>query len=184
MGLVSLVAIAIGMGLAHRCATPESSKRSDGVRARRDVSAPRRPGKSDRMPLLRFTALLVTAVMLAGCTQHAEKTAQRSVSPLIGTWTRDGNVAKAGGDSGPQFTKLTFAADGSLAASYVAAGIGAALGSTPSVKSENDTYTTAGDATLSIAEGTRHLTYAYRVDGSKLYLTPSGGGDEAQFSKS
>ena len=135
------------------------------------------------MSPLRFAALLVTVLMLAACTPHAEKTAERSMSPLIGTWTRDGNVAKAGGDPGPQFTKLTFSADGLLSASYVASGIGAAIGSSPSVKSENDTYTTSGDSKLSIAEGTRHLVYAYRVDGSKLYLTPPGAGDAAQFSK-
>jgi hypothetical protein len=130
-----------------------------------------------------FVTILLAGAALTGCTQHAEQTVVRSVSPLIGTWTRDGNVAKAGGDHGPQFTKLTFSADGSLSASYVSAGIGAALGSSPSVKSENDTYKTEGQSTLSIAEGTRHLTYAYRLDGSTLYLTPAGGGDEAQFTK-
>ncbi len=88
-----------------------------------------------------------------------------------------------GGNGGPQFTKLTFTPDGSLSASYVAGGIGAMVGSTPSVKSENDTYTTRDSSTLSIAEGTSHRDYAYRVSGSKLYLTPPGGGDAAVFSK-
>lgn len=100
------------------------------------------------------------------------------MSPLIATWTRDGNTP-AGGTGGPQFTKLTFAADGSLQASYVAAGLGAAIGASPSVKAENDTYRLPGGSKLSIAEGTRHLGYTYRISGSQLYLTP-GGGSEAQ----
>jgi hypothetical protein len=128
-------------------------------------------------------AAILAALTLAACSRHVEKTVERAASPLIGTWTRDGNVGKAGADTGPQFTKLTFTADGRVNASYVAAGIGAAVGSAPSVKNENDTYTTSGDATLSIAEGTRHLTYTYRVDGSKLFLTPPGGGDAAQYSQ-
>jgi hypothetical protein len=126
---------------------------------------------------------LLAALFCAGCSEHAEQTAERSVSPLIGTWTRDGNTPKMASDDGPQFTKLTFSADGSLSASYVAAGIGAAIGTTPSIKTENDTYKTPGGNKLSIAEGTRHLAYTYRVDGAKLYLTPPGGSDAAQFSK-
>ena len=128
-----------------------------------------------------LTALLACA-LLAACGTHAEQTAERSVSPLIATWTRDGDAPGAGG-GGPQFTKLTFAPDGSLAASYVAAGIGVAIGSTPSVKSENDTYRTPGGSKLSIAEGTRHLGFTYRVSGSKLYLTPEGAGEAQVFSK-
>lgn len=127
-------------------------------------------------------AALAAAIALAACSEHAEKTAERSVSPLVGTWTRDGNTPK-GGSSGPQFTKLTFAADGSLNASYVAGGVGAVIGSAPSVKTENDTYTTPGNSKLSIAEGTTHLAYTYRVSGSKLYLTQPGGSDAAVFSK-
>jgi hypothetical protein len=121
--------------------------------------------------------------VLAACSEHAEQTAERSVSPLIGTWTRDGNASKQAGNGGPQFTKLTFAADGSLSASYVAGGVGALIGTSPSIKTENDTYATPGNAKLSIAEGTTHLAYAYRVSGSKLYLTPPGGGDAAAFTK-
>jgi hypothetical protein len=127
-------------------------------------------------------ALLAASAMLTACSEHTEKTAERSVSPLVGTWTRDGNTPKSG-DAGPQFTKLTFTPDGSLNASYVAGGIGAAIGSSPSVKTENDTYATPGASKLSIAEGTSHLDYAYRVSGSKLYLTPPGGGDAAVFTK-
>jgi len=137
------------------------------------------------MPL-RFRPLAVLALLAmlfcAGCGAHTEQTVQRSVSPLIGTWTRDGNTSKTAGDDGPQFTKLTFSADGSLSASYVAAGLGATIGTTPSVKTENDTFKTPGGNKLSIAEGTRHLAYTYRVDGAKLYLTPPGSSDAAQFS--
>jgi hypothetical protein len=127
--------------------------------------------------------VLLAALVLGGCSEHAEKTAERSVSPLIGTWTRDGNVVK-GGNGGPQFTKLTFASSGSLQAIYVAGGIGTLVGSSPALKSENDTYKTPAASTLSIAEGTTELTYTYRVSGSKLYLTPRGGSDAAVFSKS
>jgi hypothetical protein len=128
-------------------------------------------------------AIFGACLVLAACSQHTEKTAERSVSPLIGTWTRDGNTPRGTGTSGPQFTKLTFAADGSLNADYVAGGIGAVIGSAPSVKTENDTYATPGESKLSIAEGTSHLAYSYRVSGSKLYLMPLGGGDAAVFTK-
>lgn len=130
----------------------------------------------------RLFPIILALAVFSGCSQHAEKTAERSASPLIGTWTRDGNTPAGNDNGGPQFTKLTFAADGSLSASYVAAGLGAIVGGSPKVKSENDTYTTS-DATLKIAEGTTHRDYTYRVDGGKLYLTPPGGGDAAVFTK-
>ncbi len=125
----------------------------------------------------------IVALSLTACSQHAAQTAERSVSPLIGTWTRDGDTPHGSSDGGPQFTKLRFAPDGSLSASYVAGGIGTMIGTSPSVKSENDTYKTPGDSTLSIAEGTTHRDYSYRVSGSKLYLTPPGGGEAAVFTK-
>jgi hypothetical protein len=128
-------------------------------------------------------ALLALGFALTACGAHAQNTAERSVSPLIGTWTRDGNTPKGSGTGGPQFIKLTFDADGSLSASYVAAGVGALLGSAPSVKTESDTYATPSDSKLSIAEGSSHLAYSFRVSGSKLYLTPLGGGDAAVFTK-
>jgi hypothetical protein len=136
----------------------------------------------NRIPTRAALVALTASALLAACSPHTEKTAERSVSPLVGTWTRDGDTPKSGG-SGPQFTKLTFTPDGSLNASYVAGGIGAAIGSSPSVKTENDTYATPGGSKLSVAEGTTHLDYAYRVSGSKLYLTPPGGGDAAVFTK-
>ncbi len=134
----------------------------------------------------RGAALVLTPLVclsLISCTQHDTKTAERSVSPLVGTWTRDGNTAAASANGYPQFTKLHFTPDGSVNASYAAGGLGAAVGASASVKTENDTYDTSGDAKLSIAEGTRHLDYTYRVSGSKLYLTPSGGSDAAVFTK-
>jgi hypothetical protein len=132
-----------------------------------------------RRTVLRWAAQTLCAALVA-CSAHDEKTAERSVSPLIGTWTRDGSTTAAGNT--PQFTKLTFAADGSVNASYAAAGVGAAIGTAPSVKAENDTYTTSGSQ-LTIVEGTRRLSYTYRVGGSKLYLTPSGSGEAAVFTK-
>jgi hypothetical protein len=131
----------------------------------------------------RVCAALAVATLLYACSAHEQKTAARTVSPLIGTWTRDGDTPKSSSSGGPQFTKLTFAPDGKLAATYVAGGVGALIGSSPSVKAEHDTYATRDRSTLSIAEGSSHRDYAYRVSGSKLYLTPPGGGDAAVFSK-
>ncbi len=132
---------------------------------------------------IRIIAALVLASGLVACSEHHEKTVERSVSPLIGTWTRDGDTPRGTSQGGPQFTKLAFSPNGTLKASYVAGGIGALVGSSPSVKDENDTYATRSASTLSIAEGSTHRDYAYRVSGSKLYLTPPSGGDAAVFSK-
>jgi len=131
----------------------------------------------------RIFAALLSAAALNACSAHAEKTAARTVSPLIGTWTRDGNTTKGHDSGGPQFTKLEFAPNGTLKANYVAGGIGTIIGSSPSVKDENDTYSTSDASKLSIAEGTSHRDYSYRVSGSKLYLTPPDGGDAAVFTK-
>jgi hypothetical protein len=131
----------------------------------------------------RILAALLSAAAIGACSEHTEKTAERTVSPLIGTWTRDGDTRKGSNTGGPQFTKLTFAPNGALKASYVAGGIGTLIGSSPSVKDENDTYSTSDASTLSIAEGTTHRYYSYRVGGTKLYLTPPGGGDAAVFTK-
>jgi hypothetical protein len=120
---------------------------------------------------------------MVACSVHAEKTAERTISPLIGTWNRDGFITKLDNSSDPQFTKLTFAPNGALKASYLAASIGAMIGTPPNVKEEIDTYSTSDASKLSIAEGTTHRDYSYRVSGSKLYLTPPGGGDEASFTK-
>ncbi len=131
----------------------------------------------------RLLSAIFAAAALAACSSHSEKTAERTTSPLIGTWTRDGDTPKGSTSGGPQFTKLTFAPNGELKASYVAGGVGTLIGSSPSVKSENDTYAEHDGSKLSVAEGTSHRDYAYRVDGTKLYLTPPDGGDAAVFTK-
>jgi hypothetical protein len=123
-------------------------------------------------------------VALAGCSAHAAKTAERSVSPLVGTWVRDGDMP-TGDSKTPQFTTLAFAANGSLNAKYVASGgaLGQLVGKAPQQKSEHDTYTTFGGTRMRIAEGTSYLEYHYRVDGTKLYLTPANGNAALQFTK-
>lgn len=132
----------------------------------------------------RISLLIAACAAFAACTQHEAKTAERSLSPLVGTWTRDGDVPKPD-PKAPQFTELTFTPDGALAATYVAAGgaLAGVIGKAPKVQSEQDTYETPDANTLRIAEGTSHREYQYRVSGGKLYLTPSGASDAAVFSK-
>lgn len=131
----------------------------------------------------RSILVIASAAALSACSAHAEKTAARTVSPLIGTWTRDGSSAKSKGSGGPEFTKLTFRPNGELKANYISGSVGAIIGSSPDLKSEKDTYSTSNASKLSIAEGTTHRDYSYHVSGSKLYLTPPSGGDAAVFSK-
>jgi hypothetical protein len=133
--------------------------------------------------LAALTALALFA--LPACSQHQTETAERSVSPLIGTWVRDGDTPKPDPNN-PQFTRLSFAPDGGLTAKYVAAGgaLAGIIAKAPKIQTEQDTYATPDQATLSIAEGSSHREYQYRVSGSKLYLTPTGTGDAAVFSKS
>jgi hypothetical protein len=133
----------------------------------------------------RISSLLLAGTLLAGCTPHEAKTAERSLSPLIGTWTRDGDVPKPD-PKAPQFTELSFTPDGGLSATYVAAGgaLAGVIGKAPKVQTEQDTYATPDANTLRIAEGTSHREYQYRVSGGKLYLTPSGASDAAVFTKS
>lgn len=132
----------------------------------------------------RFLTPLIACIALAACTEHETKTVERAASPLIGTWMRDGDTPKPD-TKAPQFTKLTFAADGKLVARYVKAGgaLAGVIAKAPELATENDTYSTS-DSTLNIAEGTSKLDFQYRVDGGKLYLTPPGGSDAAVFSKS
>jgi hypothetical protein len=139
------------------------------------------------MKPLRSLALALALLAIIGitaCSEHDTKTVERSVSPLIGTWTRDGDTPKPDVKA-PQFTKLTFAPDGKLSARYVeaAGALAPVLNSAPKLKDENDTYRTDGNR-LKIAEGTSALAFEYRVDDGKLYLTPPGGSDAAVFSKS
>lgn len=135
--------------------------------------------------VLSLPASLLLALALGACSEHAAKTAERSVSPLVGSWTRDGDVPKPD-PKAPEFTALTFAPDGSLAATYVAAGgaLAGVVDKAPKVRSEQDSYTTPDATTLRIAEGTSHREYSFRVSGGKLYLTPSGASEAAVFSKS
>jgi len=97
---------------------------------------------------------------------------------------REGGVPKPNATA-PEFTKLTFAPDGSLEATYVAAGgaLSGVLDSAPKVKVENDTYRTPDATTLKIAEGTSGRTYDFRVSDGKLYITPHGAGDASVFTK-
>ncbi len=120
---------------------------------------------------------------MSACSAHAEKTAERTVSPLIGTWTRDGTIIRADTSGDPQFAKLTFAPNGALEANYLGGGIGATIGTSPGMKVEYDTYSTSEASKLSIAEGTTQRDYSYRVSGSKLYLTLPDGADAAVFTK-
>lgn len=131
-----------------------------------------------------FLLALSLSIAFAGCTEHAQKTAERSVSPLVGTWTLDGDVPKPD-PKVPQFTKLTFAPDGSLAAEYVAAGgaLAGVIAKAPKIKKEDDTYVTPDHSTVRIAEGSSHREYTFRVSEAKLYLTPSGASDAAVFTK-
>ena len=85
----------------------------------------------------------------------------------------------------PQFVRLTFSADGKLAASYVAAGGALAkVINTPSkLKSEHDSYTLDGKSHLSIVEGSRSLDYTWDVRDGKLFLTPKGADDAVVYQK-
>src|SRR5450631_2390870 len=132
----------------------------------------------------RIFFLALVSVAFAACTEHAAKTAERSVSPLVGTWTRDGAVPKPDAKA-PEFTQLTFTPDGSLSATYVAAGgaLAGVIGKAHKVQSEQDTYSTPDSSTLRIAEGTSHREFQYRVSDGKLYLTPSGASDAFVFTK-
>ncbi len=129
--------------------------------------------------------ILMVTVALVACDSHGAKTAERTVSPLIGTWTRDGDVPKPN-PKDPEFTKLTFAPDGTLAAQYVAAGgaLAGVIGKAPKIESERDSYETREGSTLRIAEGSSYREYAFTISDGKLHLTPSGGSDGATFSKS
>ena len=133
-------------------------------------------------------ARLVLAVFvctaLAACSAHDTQSAERSVSPLIGTWTRDGDPPKPDPNN-PVFTRLTFTPDGSLTARYIEAGgaLAGIIAKAPKIKTEKDTYATPDSTTLKVAEGTTNLTLTYKIDGGKLYLTPSGGDSAAVFTK-
>jgi hypothetical protein len=128
---------------------------------------------------------LALALGLGACSGEAAKHAARTASPLVGGWTRDGDVPKPSPDR-PQFTKLTFRPDGSLDASYVSAGgaLAGVLNKAPKVMQERDSYTIVDSHTVRIAEGSSARDYQYDVHDGKLYLTPPNAQDAAVFSKS
>ena len=111
---------------------------------------------------------LCASTLLAGCHSSA---AQRAVSPLIGTWRINGAVPQPQPDM-PQFTQLTFRRDGTLDASYVAAGgaLAGVIKSAPKVRQEQDSYTPIGKRRVRIIEGSRSLSYSYDVRDEKLFL--------------
>ncbi len=140
----------------------------------------------------RLSFLLALSATLVACAStdtaksagDAAKHAERAASPLVGTWVRDGDTP-APDPNNPQFTKLTFTDDGSLAAEYVAAG-GALAGvvkKAPKIQTESDTYTLITGNRVKIVEGSNSREYAYDVHDGKLYLTPPSGGQAVTFSK-
>lgn len=141
--------------------------------------------------ITRVVLLAALSAALVACTAQtaqqsgdAAKHAERAVSPLVGTWVRDGDTP-APDPNNPQFTKLTFADDGSLAAEYVAAG-GALAGmikKAPKVQNESDTYTLISGKRVKIVEGSNSREYTYDVHDGKLYLTPPSGSQAVTFSK-
>jgi hypothetical protein len=137
-----------------------------------------------RKRALAVACSVLLGIALTGCSEHAEKTAERSVSPLIGTWTRDGDIPKPNAQY-PEFTELTFRPNGKLDATYVAAGgaLAAVVSKAPKIKREEDTYATPTASTLSVAEGSSQRDFAFHVSDGKLYLTPAGASDAAVFSK-
>ena len=120
-------------------------------------------------PLKMLGAAALCSTLLAGCHSSA---AQRAVSPLIGLWQVNGPLPEPDANL-PRFTQLTFRRNGTLDASYVAAG-GALAGlvkSASQVRQEQDSYTLVGKHHLRIIEGSRSLEFRYDVRDGKLFLT-------------
>ncbi len=134
--------------------------------------------------LARALVATTLASTLAACGSAAQKQATREVSPLAGTWTRDGDVPAPKADH-PEFTLLSFKADGTLEASYVAAGgaLAGVIKKAPKVMKEHDSYSIVDAKTVRITEGSSARDYAYDTHDGKLYLTAPDGGDAAVFSK-
>ena len=124
------------------------------------------------------------ALGLAACSSASTKQATRELSPLAGTWTRDGDVP-APKPNVPEFTQLSFLADGTLKASYVAAGgaLAGVIKKAPKILQEQDSYAVVDSKTLRITEGSTARNYTFDTHGGKLYLTPPDGGEAAVFSK-
>jgi hypothetical protein len=119
-----------------------------------------------------FGAAVLACTLLTAC--HSS-TAQRAVSPLIGTWQINGAMPEPDANM-PRFTQFTFRRDGTLDASYVAAGgaLASVVKSSSQVRQEHNTYTLVGKRHLRIIEGSRSLEYTYEVRDGKLFLSGPG----------
>ena len=102
---------------------------------------------------------------------------QRAVSPVIGIWQINGSLPPPDANF-PRFTQLTFRRDGTLEASYVAAGgvLATVVKSSPQVRQEHDSYTLVGEHHLRIIEGSRALEYRYDVRDGRLFLSGTESG--------
>lgn len=133
-----------------------------------------------------FRAWLANACACAvsACSGAAQKQASREASPLAGTWTRDGDVPTPKANEA-EFTLLSFKADGTLRASYVAAGgaLAGVIKKAPKVMQEQDAYSIVDSKTVRITEGSSARDYTYDTHDGKLYLTSPNGGQAAVFSK-
>ena len=134
--------------------------------------------------LSRGLIALIFACALVACGSAAQKQTERAVSPLAGTWTRDGDVPTPKSND-PEFTMLSFKTDGTLEASYVAAGgaLAGVIKKAPKVMKEHDSYSIVDAKTVRITEGSSARDYTYDTHDGKLYLKSPDGGDAAVFSK-
>jgi hypothetical protein len=128
-----------------------------------------------------FSCIALGAMTLAGCHSSA---VQRAVSPLMGTWQINGSVPEPDANL-PRFTQLSFRRDGTLDASYVAAGgaLASVVKSSSQVRSEHDSYTLVGKRHVRIIEGSRSLNYHYEIRDDKLFLTGPGSDTAMVFAK-
>ncbi len=133
---------------------------------------------------MRAAAAALTMLTVAACSSASTKQATREVSPLAGTWLRDGDTP-APKPNDPEFTRLSFEADGTLKASYVAAGgaLAGVIKKAPKILEEDDSYAIVDSKTVRITEGTTPREYTYDAHDGKLYLTSASGGDAVVFSK-
>ena len=125
--------------------------------------------------ILAAAAALTLLPLLTACSGASTKQATREASPLAGTPK----------PNDPEFTRLTFEADGTLKASYVAAGgaLAGVIKKAPKILDEDDSYAIVDSKTVRITEGSTPHEYTYDAHDGKLYLTSASGGDAAVFSK-
>jgi len=128
-----------------------------------------------------LSAVALFTVLLAGCHSSAM---QRAVSPLIGTWQINGSMPQPDADL-PRFTQLTFRRNGTLDASYVAAGglLASVVKSNSQVRQEQDSYTLVGAHHVRIIEGSRALDYRYEVRDGKLFFTGPNADEATVFAR-